>query len=124
MIRLAKPDQVFKRTVEVPQPQPDGSVKNAFFKAHFLFVAESEVIGKTNREILDLVLVGWEGIKDHEKNPFAYSPENLDAFLDTPYLCRATALAYVDFSSGLPAKNSETLPGTGSNEAAEDETKS
>ena len=115
MFRLASPDTTYKRRVRVPTPTPEGGVEEQYYTAHYrLLGAEraAELAGAGDAALVRATLVGWSEISDHDGTPLEFNPPTLERLVGLVYWCRATSIAYIDFSVGAPEKNSEAPPAT------------
>lgn len=111
MFKFAQKRQV-RWPVTLKVPQDDGGVDEIRVTMQFELLARSEVRAlesSTPDEIEATLLAkikGWGGeICDSDGNPLEFTPDNLRAFLDAPYVERAVSMALLQASVGAPAKN-------------------
>ena len=114
MFRIAAPDETWAWPVTVSVPAGEGEVERQRYTARFRLLGASDaerLARESDEALIRGVLAGWDRIADAAGAPLAYSPEALSQLVEIPYWRRATALAYLEFAAGLPAKNSEPSPG-------------
>lgn len=119
MFKLAKERQVlWPVTVQVPE---DGGPQAVDIQVRYRLLTRSElkalagalagVSGDTDALLAELDarlsdrITGWEGIADEAGKPLPFTPENMAAVLDVPYLRDAIEQGLYAASRGALAKN-------------------
>lgn len=111
MFKFAKQKRVLW-PVWISEPADDGSgsTDDKQIKVLFELMTRSEArnveadLDKAN-DVLPAKIKAWEGIVDDCGEPVPFSPGNLAAILDVPYIERALAIGLIQASNGAPAKN-------------------
>ena len=106
MFNLA-PTETFKHEVKVQTKTESGSWREESFVGVFVRTPEDrrmELNDKTYAKLVDEVLIGWE-MKDLQRLPVEFTPENKAAFLSIPAAVRETAVAYIGANAGAKVKN-------------------
>lgn len=87
------------------------------FTGHFVAMTQSETealqgasvprerMAEANREWLERIFVGWEGVVDDADRPIQFSAETRAQLLDAPFVRQAVTLAYLTEVSGAARKN-------------------
>lgn len=108
MFKFAAKRQV-RWPVKIKVPQDGGGVDEATVTLQFELLTRSEYRGLegSSPEEIEAVLrgkiKGWQDVCDADGNPIDFTPENLDAFLDVPYVERAVSVALMGASAGAAA---------------------
>ena len=122
MFRIAKKDQTYLHPVTVQVPVGNDSTQPMTFTDKFLYLPTSDfraifstqnLTQKIDHAVIAEFLVGWENIENHDGTLLAFSGEALKQLCDIRYWAQAVVEAYIEFHSGLPAKNSPAPPATG-----------
>ena len=98
------------------QPAPEGGMQECSMQVKVIYRPFDDIIeGKQlDADLLKDVVRDWAEVYDADGNVLPFSDENLTLLCKNPYLVRAIIQEYFAFSSGLPAKNFDALPGPGS----------
>lgn len=103
-------------TAEVKVKVP-GLAEPQVFTGHFMALPQSETealqgaavpaarVAENNREWLNRIFVGWEGIVDDADRPILFSAETRAELLEAPYVRAAVAITYLTEVSGAARKN-------------------
>ena len=117
--RLASPDETYRRLVQIRVP---GAAAPQPLRVHWRLLDDAAVNGllaESNSSLVRAVLVGWEGLQEHDGTPIPFDAENLERVAGIAYLRRPLVDEYLRFCSGLPEKNSATPPASGAAAATE-----
>lgn len=106
-VRKSK-DASFKWPVAVEYPTDGGRFETETFDAVFRRIGRSEfnkLLDKGDTDLIESVLVGWEGIKDEGDKDLPYSKAALKELIDDPYFTRGIVKSYLESLEGAKAKN-------------------
>jgi len=97
-------------TISVPSKDGDGSIDEHVVKVRFELLSRTDAQAiqddpETGNDVLPARIKGWSDIFDEDGNPIEFSPGNLAALLDVPYIERAFSIGLLQASNGAPAKN-------------------
>lgn len=104
----------YKWPVTVEIPVDGGKHEKHNFKGEFKRTTQSRIkeildlVGKGDLEDADVVeeiLVGWEGIEDDQGNEVTFSKVKLKQLLDVPMVASAIGKAFLDSIAGAKRKN-------------------
>lgn len=104
----------YSATVKVDFILEDGKTETRSFKAKFKRLEQSELDtisegaregSMTDSEIVDRVLVGWDGVADEHGNPLEFNPENLKALLNLHPTRPSIVRTFYATIGGSKAKN-------------------
>ncbi|WP_343739994.1 hypothetical protein [Delftia tsuruhatensis] len=101
------PSETFKETVKIQVKTESGSWREESFTAIFQRSDEErrqELHNKPFAEVVDEFLVGWE-MKDLQRLPVEFTPDNKAAFMRLPAAVRETAITYLRTNAGAKEKN-------------------
>lgn len=100
----------------------DGNQQSYEFHVHFRRVGMAEVeemvkatqdSSMTDRQIVEELVVGWEGVLDADEHEMPFSSESLAILCDIVRVRAAIVRAWFDSLREGPAKNSEAPPSPG-----------
>ena len=108
-----KQSDTYKWDVSVDIPV-DGRHERSSFTGEFKRIPQSRIreVGKeiengtiTDAELVEEVLVGWDGVDDMEGNPVKFSRTTLRQLVDVPMVATCVATAYFESIAGSKRKN-------------------
>lgn len=108
MAFIRKKSATFKWPVTVEFPVDGGRFETESFDAVFKRVGRKEfqrLIDKGDIDLIETVLVGWEGVKDESEKDIAFTPTALKDMLDDPCFTKGIITAYLASLEGAKAKN-------------------
>jgi hypothetical protein len=94
---IRKKVKTFKWPVTVEEPSDGGTFDSSTFDAVFKRLGRSEfakLSEKGDVQMLQAVLVGWDGISDEDGQAVPFSQATLKEFADDPYWIRGVLKAY------------------------------
>ena len=112
---LKKDDSSYKWPVIHNMPVDGGKHEKHTFDAEFKRVTQTRIreMGEqiqnneiTEADLLNEVLLGWDGINDEDGNPIKYSQIALQQVIDVPMLATDISKAFFDSLAGAKRKNS------------------
>jgi hypothetical protein len=92
-------------TVETPD---SGRFEKHTFDATFKRMGRTEfnrLAEKGDKELLETVLLGWDGLLNEDETPMVYSVASVRELVDDPFFSRGFIKAYLESMEGAPAKN-------------------
>tara|TARA_R100000742_G_C4240628_1_gene60396 strand:- start:250 stop:591 length:342 start_codon:yes stop_codon:yes gene_type:complete len=113
MAFVLKQSDTYKWDVSVDVPV-DGQHKRSTFTGEFKRIPQSRIreIGQqieegtiTDAEMVEEVLVGWDGIDDMKGEPVKFSRTALQQLVDVPMVATCIATAYFESIAGAKRKN-------------------
>jgi hypothetical protein len=99
MAFIRKKVKTFKWPVTVEEPSDGGTFDSSTFDATFKRLGRSEfakVSEKGDVQMLQGVLVGWDGMDDEDGKPIPFSQAAVKEFADDPYWIRGVLKAYTE----------------------------
>lgn len=108
MAFVRKKVKTFKWPVNVEEPADGGVFETTSFDATFKRIGRAEFAklgSKSDLELLQAVLVGWEGIDDEAGKAIPFSADVIKEFADDPYWIRGVLKAYTDTFDGAKVGN-------------------
>lgn len=108
MAFVRKKVKTFKWPVNVEEPADGGVFETTSFDATFKRVGRAEFAklgSKSDLELLQAVLVGWEGIEDEAGKAIPFSADAIKEFADDPYWIRGVLKTYTDTFDGAKVGN-------------------
>lgn len=104
MFKLAQKRQI-TWPVTVNIPQDGGKTQKATFDGEFevLTQDESERAIREEKDLLEVQLIGWDGVKDEKGEPVPFSEAAKKQLLDISYVRMAVFAAIGEFNSGRAA---------------------
>lgn len=108
MAFVRKKVKTFKWPVTVEEPADGGTFDFSTFDATFKRLGRAEfqrLVDKGDLELIEAVLVGWEGVKDETEKDIAFTKAALKDLLDDPCFVRGIIAAYLVSLEGAKAKN-------------------
>ena len=104
MFKMAKTKTV-SWPVTVKVPQDGGSTVNNEFTAVFDVITQEamDAVVLASGDLLDRVLIGWEGVAREDGEPIAFSSEAKKDLLDITYVRHALFGAYGEVQQGRAA---------------------
>lgn len=104
---IRKKNPTYKWPVTVTEPE-DGDFATYTFDARFRRLTKSaftKLVEKTDAEMLEAVLEGWEGYMDESDKEIPCNPATRKEAYDDPYLSKALMRAYLDSLDDAREKN-------------------
>lgn len=108
MAFVRKKSSTFKWPVTVEFPVDGGRFEAESFDAIFKRVGRIEftkLVDKGDTDLIEAVLVGWEGVKDEAEKEIPFTKAALKDLLDDPCFTRGLVKAYLESLEGAKAKN-------------------
>lgn len=110
MFKLAPPDQIYKRTVNIRQPQAKGTTRIVSFTAEYYLLTTEELNdiltpSTKDYDFISRVMAGWDGIQAHDGTPLGFTDANLKLLCSIGYWAKGVVEDYLAFHRGEPAKN-------------------
>lgn len=108
MAFVRKKSSTFKWPVTVEFPVDGGRFEKETFDAVFKRIGRSDfqkLVDKGDTDLIEAVMVGWEGMQDEAGKELAFSPSNLKEQIEDPYWNRGVIGAYLKSLEGASAKN-------------------
>lgn len=108
MAFVRKKVTTFKWPVTVEEPADGGTFDSSTFDAVFKRIGRKEfgkLSEKGDLQLLQTILVGWDGITDDEGQPLPFSNTLLKEFVDDPYWIRGVLKAYTETFEGARQGN-------------------
>ena len=99
MTFIRKKVKTFKWPVTVEEPSDGGIFDSSTFDATFKRLGRSEfakLSEKGDVQMLQSVLVGWDGMDDEDGKPIPFSQTAVKEFADDPYWIRGVLKAYTE----------------------------
>jgi hypothetical protein len=99
MTFIRKKVKAFKWPVTVEEPSDGGTFDSSTFDATFKRLGRSEfakLSEKGDVQMLQAVLVGWDGMDDEDGKPIPFSQAAVKEFADDPYWIRGVLKAYTE----------------------------
>lgn len=96
---VRKKVKTFKWPVTVEEPADGGTFDASTFDATFKRLGRADfakLSDKGDVQMLQAVMVGWDGISDEEGKPVLFSLTALKEFADDPYWIRGVLKAYTE----------------------------
>ena len=110
MAYIRKKVSSYKWKVTIESPSEDGS--NTFelqeFTCTFKKISTSlikKLSNKGDADLLDAVLVGWDGIEEEDGTAITCTTSNKKEFIDDPYWARGVVKGYLESLEGAGSKN-------------------
>jgi len=104
----------YKWPVKIDIPVDGGKYEKHTFDAEFKRVTQTRIrqIGEqienneiTEADLLNEVLLGWEGINDEDGNAIKFSQKSLADLVDIPMLATSISKSFFDSIAGAKRKN-------------------
>jgi hypothetical protein len=108
MAFIRKKVKTFKWPVTVEEPSDGGTFDSSSFDAVFKRVGRKEfskLSEKGDLQLLQTIMVDWDGITDEDNQPVPFSLATLKEFVDDPYWIRGVLKAYTETFEGARAGN-------------------
>jgi len=105
---VRKKVKTFKWPVTVEEPVDGGTFDASTFDATFKRLGRAEfqkLVDKGDVELLEAVLVGWEGVKDEADKEIPFTKATVKEMLDDPCFTKGVIGAYLASLEGAKAKN-------------------
>jgi hypothetical protein len=103
VLRINKSREVWW-PAKINVPEDDGKTR-AFDARLRIRIPSGTEPAQSDREFVEQHVIGWEQVSDEAGNALPFTPENLSAALDIPYVLAGFARALVECSRGIAAKN-------------------
>lgn len=103
-------DETFKANATLNVPTSNGTGLTKKLRAEFKFKTQSEIdtiLGGgsvADSDLLNDVLVGWDGFKDASGGDIAFNDENKAQAIDTPFIRVALVQAFVQSINGVQSR--------------------
>ena len=108
MAYVVKKTSSYQWPVTVKTPN-HGQFEKQTFDATFKKLGRADfnkLADRGDRDLLETVLLGWDGLLNEDETPLVYSIAALREQLDDPYFSRAAITAYLEsLEGGSQAKN-------------------
>lgn len=108
MAFVRKKSSTFKWPVTVEFPVDGGRFESESFDAVFKRIGRKEfqkLLDKGDLDLIEAVLVGWEGVKDESAKDIPFTSAALKDMLDDPCFTKGIITAYLASLEGAKAKN-------------------
>lgn len=108
MAFIRNKSKTIKWPVSVESPVDGGRFETESFDAVFKRVGRKEfqqLIDRGDIDLVEAVLVGWEGVKDESEKDISFTPAALRDMLDDPCFTKGVIKAYLETLEGAKAKN-------------------
>jgi hypothetical protein len=108
MAFVRKKSSTFKWPVTVDFPVDGGRFESESFDAVFKRIGRTDfqkLIDKGDTDLIETVLVGWEGVKDESDKDIAFTKAALRDQLDDPCFTKGVIKAYLETLEGAKVKN-------------------
>jgi len=111
---VLKQSNTYKWPVSIDIPVDGGKHQRHTFDGEFRRITQSRVremgqlieAGDLNDvDVVNEVLIGWDGIDDDDGNPVKFSKVALSQLVDVPLVATAIATAFFDSIAGAKRKN-------------------
>ena len=111
---VLKQSNTYKWPVSIEIPVDGGKHQRHTFDGEFRRITQSRVremgqlieAGDLNDvDVVNEVLIGWDGIDDDDGNPVKFSKVALSQLVDVPLVATAIATAFFDSIAGAKRKN-------------------
>lgn len=99
MAFVRKKIKTFKWPVTVEEPADGGTFDSSTFDATFKRLGRADFAKLTEKgdvQMLQAVMIGWDGINDEDDKPVPFSQAALKEFADDPYWIRGVLKAYTE----------------------------